>query len=257
MKKCIILLFFSLTVFADNPPSYFVLRIEAKMGAVDSFFYTYYNPYIYSNENSTNVLKFDSMTKHNNESDYYNTGDLRRELYMPDSIYCSDTIIQNGKLSFAFAKGSLIDMSNFDSIRIDSILWGEATKSFQMLDSKSYKQLTCNGIVNTYDVFTYDEGSHYLYLRVISFDSIWVNDYFMSQFEGYKVFVKTINSKTDNFFKQQRYWNYYENVLKKEPPKLIEYNDKSDEYQINTKNLPNDIRLAVNNNKIIIFPYRD
>jgi len=266
LRKYLFILFFWSFVLADNPPDYFIMKIAAKKDSIVTKYYTRYDPYIYSNENSSKVMKFDSATKGYRTREYFSEL-MGEDCYLPDSIYCSDTIIKNGKIPFAFVLGYLVDLKQYHSIRIDSILCGASAETFQMLDPKTYKLLTSNKIIDTYDVITeYDASCHYHFIRVVSFDTIWVHDFFMSQFEGYKTFITKIMNQSEylqkeeqyrNYYKQEQYWNYYVNVLKKDLPKLVVFDAKINEYKISTTKLPNSIRLAIKDNKICVFHYRD
>lgn len=173
---------------------------------------------------------------------------------MPDTIYCANEIIKKDNLPFRFAKKFPVDLTKFESIRIDSILMGEARKTFHMLDDKTFDLLMNNRITDTFDIFLNDDyGGFYIYFRVVAFDSAWNSDYFMAQFSGYSEYIKTIEKDTEDFFKQRGFWEYYRDVLKKNELKMVSDNLEEGIRGVVTENLPKKIREAVEKNKILIF----
>jgi hypothetical protein len=80
----------------------------------------------------------------------------------------------------------------------------------------------------------------------------------MSQFDGYKNFIKTLDTSEDNsdMFKQITFWEHRENKLNKSCPGLIECNNGAG-CHISAKSFPNKIRLAIENKKILVFLFQE
>mgnify|MGYP000888047820 CR=1 FL=1 len=256
MPKYALILFFCVSLFADVEMTNFVLRIAAKKDSVETMHYIYYNICFCQKENRTMILKFDSSTKYKKDENYliasFDT------CYLPDSFILTDTIIKHVKFPFAFAESYKADLSQFDSFRIDSVLWGETYPKFLLLDSTTYNYIMNNNVHEVFRIQLCSQCFGYQYLQVVSFDSTWNSDFFMSQFDGYKNFIKTLDTSEDNsdMFKQITFWEHRENKLNKSCPGLIECNNGAG-CHISAKSFPNKIRLAIEIKKILVFLFQE
>lgn len=243
-------------LLADSSPCDFVVKMKLYTQNDSTYIYSYYNPYSYYEEYEKVIpITIDSSKNcKQNSNDWCYTSIFPEKIFINELCLFTDNVFTVANVPFAFAISDSIDLSTFDSIVIDSVLWGELSPSFQWFDSSTCDWFLKNNAVSSFHIFISDASSYYEMIRVVSFDSLWTPEYFMSHFQGYNDFVskspisdKDYSTESDkNFYRQLYYWDFCRDSLRIELPE-----PSADD--INS--FPETIKSALIQQKIFVFPF--